>query len=438
MGHVVGRDIYARLANKMDNLHVRAPWNRTFHSLLQELVSTREAEVIVKMPFLLSSLDRVAKITSVQPDELRPILEGLCEKGLVMDVLLDGHYRYMPNPMFVGWFEFTMMRTRGELNTQVWAKLFHEYMSEGAPYRANFEDGKQVSIARALPHEESIDEHVEVLDYEKARHLIDEARAYAIGLCSCRHKKDHSEGDRCEVPLETCTTLGHGADYLVSHGMSRKIDKSEALDVFARSKELGLVFCADNVRKGPLFVCHCCGCCCGIMDGINVHGLTSTLVTSTLIANVDSDQCNGCTMCVRACPVQAVQMQPNGKGGSVDKGETKKTAVVDPSFCIGCGVCGLKCNTGAIKLVKRAQRVIHPENTFERVILQCLERGTLQNQLFDNPQSLSQKVMRPLVGAFLRLEPVKKVLMSDVLRSRFLKAMASGVRLTGKGYIHEL
>ena len=437
MGHLVGKDVYARLANKMDNLHVRAPWNHTFHALLQELLSEKEAGVIVNMPFLFSSLDRVAKITRMTRDELRPILDGLCEKGFVMDVRLDGQYRYMPNPMFVGWFEFTMMRTTGDLNTKVWAKLFHEYMSEGAPYRANFDGGKQVSIARALPHEESIGDHVEVLDYEKARYLIDEAGSYAVGLCSCRHKKEHTEGDRCDVPLETCTTLGHGADYLVSHGMSRKIDKAEALDVFARSKELGLVFCADNVRKGPLFVCHCCGCCCGIMDGINVHGLTSTLVTSSLIANVDPDLCDGCTMCIRACPVQAVKLQPGAKGDP-QKNETKKTAVVDRSFCIGCGVCGLKCHTGAIKLVKRQQRVIHPENTFERVILQCLERGTLQNQLFDDPQSLTHRVMRPLLGGFLNLEPVKKVLMSDLLRSRFLSAMASGITLTGKGYIHEL
>ena len=250
MGHLVGKDVYWRLGEKMDNLHVRAPWNDTFHSLLKELVSSDEADLIVRMPYLFSSLDRVARVTRMDKGQVESVLSGLCQRGFVMDVNLRGEYRYMPNPLFVGWFEFTLMRTRGELNMKEWSNLFHEYMSEGTPYRANFHKGSQVSIARALPHEESIGDHVEVLDYEKADHLIDQAGQCAIGNCSCRHKKEHAEGHRCDVPLETCTTLGHGATYLVKHGMSREISRSEAKDIFARSKELGLVFCADNVQRG--------------------------------------------------------------------------------------------------------------------------------------------------------------------------------------------
>ena len=169
-----------------------------------------------------------------------------------------------------------------------------------------------------------------------------------------------------------------------------------------------------------------------------MHGLPQTLVTSTYIAEVDASKCNGCNLCVRACPVQAISLQSRAENGNSEKKRRKKLAKVDHSFCLGCGVCGLKCPSDAIKLFKRTQRVIHPETTFERVILQCLERGTLQNQLFDNPQSLSHRTMRTLLGGFLRLEPVKRALMSDVLRSRFLGTLATGVRFLGKGYIHEL
>jgi len=79
-----------------------------------------------------------------------------------------------------------------------------------------------------------------------------------------------------------------------------------------------------------------------------------------------------------------------------------------------------------MSLKKREQRVLHPETTFERVILQCLERGTLQNQIFPDPQRVTHTFMRALVGGFLRLPPVKRALMSDALRSRFLKTMAHG------------
>jgi hypothetical protein len=43
--------------------------------------------------------------------------------------------------------------------------------------------------------------------------------------------------------------------------------------------------------------------------------------------------------------------------------------------------------------------------------------------------------MRGIVGGFLRLTPVKKALMSDALRSRFLSAIAAGAVRSGKGEV---
>ncbi|MBU0992755.1 MAG: 4Fe-4S dicluster domain-containing protein [Proteobacteria bacterium] len=436
MGHLVAKDMYERLGNKVDNLHVRAPVNAAFAEILKELYSLEEAEVVVKMPYVFSSLDRISKLTKTEKTKLKNILDGLCLKGLVMDIYLQGEYRYMPSPLVVGIFEFTMMRTEGDLNSKHWARLFHDYMEEGTPYYANFTDGSQVSIARALPHEDAIEDHIEILDYEKVSHVIDEAGRYAVGLCSCRHKAEHTGERLCDVPMSTCTTLGHGADYLIRNKMAQEVSKSEMLDIFARSKELGLIFSADNVQKRLMFICHCCGCCCGIIDGLNKHGLTATLVTSNYIASVDAETCNGCKMCEKACHVKAISMKTLDSPSSDKK--KKKRAVIDEAFCVGCGVCALKCKTNALKLVKRKNRVIHPKTTFERVILQCLERGTLQNQLFDNPESVTQNVMRNIIGGFLKLPSVKKALMSDVLRSSFLTAMNSGVKFLGKGYLHDL
>jgi ferredoxin/predicted transcriptional regulator len=436
MGHMVGKDsLYRDLGAKVDSLHVRAPNNDTFFQILKEIYSEEEAEVVIKMPYLFSDLERVAAVVGMEKSRLQKILTGLCEKGLVMDIQLGGKYRYMPSPLFVGIFEFTMMRTQGDLDMKTWGKLFHDYMSEGSPYHENFTPDSKTSIARALPHEETLGDHIQVMDYERTTALIEDATRYAVGLCSCRHKKDHNHEERCDVPLGTCTTFGHGADYLIRNNLSREVDKAEMLDIFARSRDLGLIFSADNVQKRIMFICHCCGCCCGIMDGINVHGLNATLVTSSFIARIDPDKCDGCGKCLRACHIKAIDMVPVEADGENKK---KQLALVDENFCLGCGVCALKCKTGALEMAPREQKVIHPETTFERVILQCLERGTLENQLFDNPQSKTQAAMRHLVGGFLRLSPVKKALMSDTLRSTFLSAMAGGVKVLGKGYIHEL
>ena len=105
----------------------------------------------------------------------------------------------------------------------------------------------------------------------------------------------------------------------------------------------------------------------------------------------------------------------------IDWLKKRKSPAVDTAICLGCGVCGLKCPIGSIELVKRRQKVLHPEDMFERVILQFLERGTLQNLIFDNPQSTGQQFIRIFVGAFLKLPRVKKALMNDALRSQFLR-----------------
>jgi hypothetical protein len=46
--------------------------------------------------------------------------------------------------------------------------------------------------------------------------------------------------------------------------------------------------------------------------------------------------------------------------------------------------------------------------------------------------------MRSFVGGFLKLPPVKRALMSDKLRSRFLDAMKEGVIKQGKGWVTEM
>jgi len=433
MGHLTGKDIYRSLGKKIDGLTVRTPWNRTFYAILSELYSEDEADVVTKMPDALSSFAVVKESTKCESDRLTKILEGLCSKGLVIDLWVQGEFQYMPSPLIVGIFELTMMRTGNNPDKKKMAYLFHEYLQTGDHfYSANFSHGEKISLLRALPHEKAIrsKEYVEVLDYEKAAAIVDGHKKFSIGVCSCRHEKSHIGEKRCDTPLETCSSFGRAADYLIRHHFAREVSRSEMMANMERSRELGLVLTADNVQKNVAFICHCCKCCCNALMGINKLGYTNAIVTSTFISGTDERLCVGCGKCAEACPVGAIAMVPSDD----PKSKRKKIKKTDSSLCLGCGVCALQCKTRALSLVKREQRVLHPETTFERVILQCLERGTLQNQMFDNPQRVTQKFMRTFLGAALNLTPVKKALLSDTLRSRFLASMKDAIRRKGKGW----
>ena len=417
MAHMAGKDVYRKLGKKIDNLTMRTPWNKTFHAILRELYSQEEADVVFKMPYGLANLDQIEKTTKYERSRLQRILDDLCSKGLVMDLWVHGEFRYMVAPLVIGIFEFTMMRTRGELKMKEWAELFHTYLQDETTfYQANFKHGERVSPLRALPHEGAFggEEHVEVLDYEKATSIVEEAKKFAVGICSCRHEKLHAGAKECDVPLDVCTSFDLAADFMIKHGFAKEVSRSEMLELLARSKEMGLVFCADNSKQDVSFICNCCGCCCNALLGVSRFGYPGMVVTSNFIAESDKEVCTECGTCAEACPINAIEMVPEA------------SPKIDLSICLGCGVCALKCPTGALRLVKREQRVLHPEDTFERVILQCLERGTLQNMMFADPQSMTHKFMRGFVGGFLKLPPVKKALMSDTLRSSFLGMMRKG------------
>lgn len=444
MGHIVGKDIYRDLGKKIDSLNVKVPWNETFHSILKELYSLEEADLVVRMPSGLTTMEELRKYVKTDPTRLRKLLDGLCAKGLVVDVFLNNTYYYSPSPLVIGIFEFTMMRTDNNLDIKKLSGLFHRYMNDETFYAVNFGGGKKsgdvMGLMRTVPYEESFEnreiagDFVEVLDYEKATAIVEAADNFSLSYCSCRHEQFHNGTQKCDVPLETCASFGYSAEYLIRNNLARKVSRSEMLENVARSKELGLVLNADNVQNNCQFMCHCCKCCCHVLLGVSRFGFPDIIVTSSFIVEVDGETCVGCGLCVDACGVEAIETVRIDAAGA----KKKKGIKVDGAICLGCGVCVTRCRQNALRMVKRKQRVLHPETTFEKAILKHLERENLQDQLFTNPGSISQKVLRGAIGGFLRLSPVKRALMSDVFRSSFLNLMKKGAALQGKGWLTEL
>jgi len=428
MGHLGGKDLYYKLSGNINNLGSPVQRNEAFLKILRKLYSETEADIVVRLPYSFSTLDRIQKLTKIDRCKLQLHLDKLCNKGMVIDICIEDTYYYMPAPFLVGIIEFACMRA--DIDQQTLANLIHEYsrpFMEGGkdvPFQEKtWEMRQRIGIERTLPYEENISpgNFLEVLDYEKTSALVGEADKLAVSLCACRHLKFHQGNKECNTPLELCSWFGWAAEFAVRRGLARAISKTQMLENIARSKEMKLLLSADNVKHGIMFICHCCKCCCFPLHDMRKRGYPNLIVTSSLIAQTDAEKCTGCGKCARECPVDAIEMIPSENN--------RKSPSIDKNMCLGCGVCAQACPAKAVWLFKRGQRVIHPETTFERVMLQALQNGKLQHQLFDNPQSITHKYMRGFLGAFLRLDPVRRGLMSDLLRSRFLNALKTATRM---------
>jgi ferredoxin len=219
--------------------------------------------------------------------------------------------------------------------------------------------------------------------------------------------------------------VNRGADNAIRQGYSREIDTAEALDILALGREKGLVQIADNVKHHPIYLCNCCGCCCLQLRTINRHGVPGAVHTSRFIAEPDPGVCRGCGRCARRCPVAAIRLVPVPRDG---KQVGTMRAEVDPEICLGCGVCPGACRHRAMRMVPRAQRVLTPETTLERVVRMALDRGKLPHLLFDEGDGLPAQVANRVLGTILDLPLARRALAREQVRSRFVQVVMDRFR----------
>lgn len=427
MAHRTVKSAYSSLVDRLNRVPQGAPSSELLYKILRTLFREDEAGLVSLLPIKPFSAAKAASIWKMPEAAARKVLDELASRALLVDCSdgVDDDPVYVLPPPMAGFFEFSLMRVRDDIDQKALSELFYQYITVEEDFiRALFTNG-ETQLGRTFVHEPALSEQnaLHVLDYERASQAIRSSSHMAVGTCYCRHKMQHLD-KACQAPMNICMTFGPTAASLSRYGHARRIDAQEGLDLLQEAWSHDLVQFGENVREGVAFICNCCGCCCEAMIAARRFGILNPVHTTNFLPVVDQSSCNGCGKCVNVCPVEAMSLV-----SANDPARPRaKMAKVDEAICLGCGLCVRSCSRHDVTLKSRPERVITPLNGVHRAVVMAIERGKLQDLIFDNRVLWSHRALAAVLGVILKLPPVKQALASRQFRSRYLETMIARSR----------
>jgi ferredoxin len=420
MSHFTHNAGYSALVARLNRFPQGAPPSELLTKILSLLFTEKEAALVGQLPIRPVSPATAAQLWRMREVDAFRILEGLAERALLLDTEQEGEKSYILPPPMAGFLGYALMRVRKDISQETLSDLLYQYLNMEQEFvSALFTEGK-TRFGRILVGEDEINREnvTRVLNYERASETIKSAWKIGVASCHCRQKMQHI-GNACSAPMELCMTFDAVADSLIRHGTAREIDHVECLDLLQQAREQNLVQFAENVQSGVSFLCNCCGCCCEALQAARKFCSLKPVQTTNFAPQVKRDLCSGCGECVDACPVLAKALV----SAKDPQHPWKRRCVQDTGRCLGCGVCVRVCKSGALSLIPRAERIITPVDSAHRIVLMAIERGKLQNLIWDNHALGSHRAMAAVVGVILRLPAVKQRLAGSQLNSRYLSVM---------------
>jgi Na+-translocating ferredoxin:NAD+ oxidoreductase subunit B len=341
------RDVYRLLQQHLDRMPVGFPATASGVELriLRRLFTPEEAGVALLLGMLPERLERIHRRDrggGRSREQLERILDRLAEKGAILgghaSAGREGTKRYSKALLAIGVYELQVDRLTKELQAD-----FEQYLQEA--FGRALLTGKTTQL-RTVPVNARFLPERRVGRYDDARSLLQESRGpFAVMNCVCRQGRDLL-GEPCRQTKvrRTCLALRSVARSVLASGTGIELTRQEALALVERAEQEAMVLQPANTQD-PLFMCFCCGCCCGMLRAARQFPRPAAYLQSNYHAVVVAELCNDCQTCRGRCPMAAL----GGDGG---------VAAVDLDRCIGCGLCVSTCPTGAIRLASKPEPVV--------------------------------------------------------------------------------
>ena len=328
----MAENVYEKLRERLDTLAMGYPKTDSGVEIkiLKKIYTEEEAGLALELKLLPETPDKIASRTGSDEAELADKLYALSRKGGIYRTRRGESLAYSILPYVPGIYELQL----GNLDKE-FVELHEEYTRQGL-IKEVFTSEKP--YFKVIPTEKEIPTQLEVFPYESVAGMIERATKVGVADCICRVEKKLL-GEGCDKPVNACMMFSEIADFYIENELAREVSKEEAKKLLDEAEEAGLVHCSMNTFSDHRAICNCCGCCCGILRGINEHNHPEAVAKSNFYAEIDADSCTACEICVDRCQVEAITCDDD-------------YAVVAKERCIGCGLCVSPCPSESISFLR--------------------------------------------------------------------------------------
>lgn len=344
--------------------------------MITSYISPEEAEFMTGVPLNAKTIDEIAALKNMDPDDIAPKIKALCEKGLMYESSRNDSVRYKlldAQQMFLRMPYWGGAETDELKNTAHYA---NKYYMDGWYDQM---DVVQQKALRAIPIQKTIDDPRQILPFEDIIKVVDDYEYYTVSYCPCRQRaKLDPDCQDSAYPLETCLHFDELGRHVVKHGLGREITREETLEILKKAADAGLVHGISNQEEKPDTICNCDPIYCTMFRPYHLLGHSQSMNPSNYKVKVNQETCKACGLCVKRCPMDAIELKVSSAASS----KYNKAVSVNTDICIGCGVCVHKCPTGSIVLEHREETTRPPKTGREWSQLFITDRLTAkQNQV---------------------------------------------------------
>ena len=143
MAHRTVKSGYAQLVERLNRAPQGAPPSKLLNRILAMLMNEQEAGLLALLPIKPFTARKAARIWKMGEAQAERVCRALAGRALLVDIERRGRSIYVLPPPMAGFFEFSLMRTRGDLDQKTLSELFHQYLNVEEDFvKALFTEGE--------------------------------------------------------------------------------------------------------------------------------------------------------------------------------------------------------------------------------------------------------------------------------------------------------